>query len=140
MRRFAARSTLALCPTVGYISDMTNEMPELTGSDKQIAWATTIRAGVAEWAEAVIEELPRRIERIAARGVDTADEVESLELLKELWSAMPTDAAWWINYRSMLSSDPANVVSMRAGRERMGRASTLSQGWIVPRGMSRGNV
>lgn len=72
--------------------DATSELPALTGSEKQIVWATTIRA------EAVNAVDAKYAAMVAAHGADAqgADEVRSaIAALKA-----KTDSKFWIDNRN----------------------------------------
>ena len=59
----------------------TNNLPELTGSEKQVAWALTIRQNILSWL-----------------GNDRHQDKESKELYNK--TIKMTDAKWWIDYRN----------------------------------------
>lgn len=82
-------------------------MKNLTGSEKQIAWANEIRANYTRWYDLAIADLDDDI-------ADTENDEETIEDLTEqkdrIVSAFArildekTSAAWWIDHRA---SDPA---------------------------------
>lgn len=81
-------------------------LPELTGSDKQVAWALTIRA-----------ELLARIDR--AIGINRANEPADAKVtLDEMRAAIVgrADAGWWIDRRKA----DAVTIMREVGRELVG--------------------
>ena len=69
------------------------ELPPLTGSDRQVAWATTIRAG-------------RLATMVAA---DPAVDHDSLQACLAM-----TDAKWWIDHRNLVDTDLLEMANLRA--------------------------
>lgn len=68
-------------------------LPELTGSDKQVAWANKIRADLMPAVDAEIARLLRK----AANG-DT-DEAQAVAAAWRAEIANQADASWWIDNR-----------------------------------------
>jgi len=78
--------------------DAAGELPALKGSDKQIAWATTIRAGIAA-------DLGAQRAAIAAIAPKVAGNAEAEAGIAAAYAAMDaalaqTSAAWWIDNRT----------------------------------------
>jgi hypothetical protein len=83
-------------------------LPKLEGSDKQVAWASELRAALLDAAKSEREQAERYLARIASRDfpADTPEEKvqaaerecrENLEALETLRGI--TRAAWWIDHR-----------------------------------------
>lgn len=77
----------------------TTALPELTGSEKQIAWAHDIRARLVEWLTPDARETADG--RPTARGQMSGDYTE---YAREMAPALDylltiTDAKWWIDHR-----------------------------------------
>lgn len=74
-------------------------LPPLTGSEKQIAWAETIRAAIIEQADAWLEEaIKAEPESLQAEAVVMAAEVKRLIRAE-------TKASWWIDNRARRIDD-----------------------------------
>ena len=70
------------------------ELPPLTGSDRQVAWATTIRAG-----------------RLASLvGSSAAVDTDSLQICRSV-----TDAKWWIDHRHLSDTELLAKARLCAG-------------------------
>lgn len=72
-------------------------LPALTGSQKQIAWATTIRDGILAICSETIADL-----QLVVESGEASDEYRDDLLVDKLirsWLLTKTEAAWWIDNR-----------------------------------------
>lgn len=65
---------------------MTSEWPELTGTDKQIQWATQIRTAMITNLRAELASVP-----------GTPEQIDRLTDIYAAIALRQTDAAWWIS-------------------------------------------
>lgn len=76
------------------------ELPELTGTEKQIAWANTIRVKKVSTVNAVIEKISKEMEK---RGVDVIPGknvgIKEISEAVDYFVCGHTDAKWWIEHR-----------------------------------------
>jgi hypothetical protein len=76
-------------------AEQTSNLPELTGTDKQIQWATTIRA-----------QIVAQIESIVARIADNPDADGAAETLDDARIILKqSKASYWIDNRHMSGRD-----------------------------------
>lgn len=80
-------------------------LPALTGSDRQVAWAETLRADRLRQIDTMIATETDRLARIDAEGrpADLIDrQRQGLDIIARLrdLAVSKTDAKWWIDYRS----------------------------------------
>ncbi len=83
------------------------KLPTLTGSEKQIAWANTIRDRLIRAVEGFGAELDRQVEiRNHQEQWLTDEERAEVHAIRErialtlVWLASQTEARWWIDRRS----------------------------------------
>lgn len=79
-------------------------LPELTGSEKQIGWAETIRLGAVERFDAFLVQLKEDGERAKQ---DVSEQVDLAREIMEHILATRTQASWWIDNRGVSTSDLA---------------------------------
>lgn len=72
-------------------------LPALTGSQKQIAWATTIRDGMIAICNETIADVQQVVESGEASDEDRDDLL--VDKLIRRWLLTKTEAAWWIDNR-----------------------------------------
>lgn len=85
-------------------------LPELTGSEKQIAWATTIRMGF-------IRQIDIRKETIEQKLNDPESVERAKRMLQNMESDVAillshTEAAWWIEHRDYKLKDIVRISKM----------------------------
>lgn len=79
-------------------------LPELTGSEKQIGWAGTIRLGAVERFDAFLVRLKEDGERAEQ---DVSEQVDLAREIMEHILATRIQASWWIDNRGVSTSDLA---------------------------------
>lgn len=88
-------------------------LPQLTGSAKQIAWATTIRMNFVHQIRIQMETVEKRLNE-----PDASDQAK--KMLQTMESDVTillshTDAAWWIENRDYKLKDIMRISKMRQG-------------------------
>lgn len=85
-------------------------LPALSGSDKQVAWANTIRVDLLRQVDGIVTELD-------ARG--SSEEQERARMLRQLALQM-TSASWWIDRRRHTAIDLLREVNQSVDAVRGG--------------------
>lgn len=94
----------------------------LTGSDKQVAWAESIRARALEIIRPALQKMA---DKISAGTAD--DAVQSGATILSEWVANPT-AKWWIDNRNKLADTASIINYLSAERDRL---ATLAAGGVA---------
>lgn len=103
----ASRKAQQLCPAcyrgqqIETAQAATSELPALTGSEKQIRWATQIRATMMSRLHEAAEKLPEDQQELMSRVVAAVER--------------QTSAAWWIDRRDKPASHIAGEVAKAEG-------------------------
>lgn len=77
------------------------EWPALTGTDRQVAWATTIRG---DFLDALPGKLAGLLSAARMRGQEFTCGAEAIELIRQI-ALERTDAAWWIEHKARPGTD-----------------------------------
>jgi hypothetical protein len=74
----------------------TNDLPELTGSEKQVAWAETLRSSAITDYDAHATARLERLQKDRPNRQDRLAEMQAIYDEVRAWLVSKTDAAWWI--------------------------------------------
>jgi hypothetical protein len=85
-------------------------LPEITGSPKQVAWATDIRQNIVYWTIRVLASLDRTIDRLERRGRrEIAAELAEARALLITTVDRLSDARSLIDFKGMLALSPVGA-------------------------------
>lgn len=111
--RLAGRTCNACRTQEAAASNQTMGMPPLTGTDRQIAWAESIRNELAPRMDELIQE---HLSRGRAAGYSADDVARTQDHLAWVYRAVmnTTSAGWWIDHRS---DPPRSIMAEAAKRD-----------------------